>query len=179
MNYFIGINPPEEYKSRISAFRNKWKNNFIDDIVEPHITLKAQGGLTEDLSWLSGIKKVCAETEPFRIQLSEARFFGEEILYLHAPSNDLHSLHDKLVHAVSPSEELIEKYFELEQFVPHLTLAKTTYGVTKKELKDMAAVAEMEIGPFPLIEVNSIRVYKEEGMNRYMIYKDIPLGGKD
>ncbi|MBN8191814.1 hypothetical protein JI667_06580 [Bacillus sp. NTK074B] len=50
MNYFIGINPPEEYKSRISAFRNKWKNNFIDDIVEPHITLKAQGGLKEGTS---------------------------------------------------------------------------------------------------------------------------------
>ncbi|MFP3472788.1 2'-5' RNA ligase family protein, partial [Micrococcus sp. SIMBA_144] len=79
----------------------------------PHITLKAQGGLTEDLEWVSRIKKVCSEIEPFRIQLEEAMFFGEEILYLSAQSEDLHKLHEKIVHSVEPSKELIEKYFEL------------------------------------------------------------------
>ncbi|MEN2766282.1 hypothetical protein [Ornithinibacillus xuwenensis] len=46
MQYFIGIVPSEEYSMKIIAFRNKWTNNSIHDVVEPHITLKAQGGLT-------------------------------------------------------------------------------------------------------------------------------------
>ena len=176
MKFFIGIIPPEEYQNRISDFRNKWKNNYIDDIVEPHITLKAQGGLTEDLKWVSRIKKVCSEIEPFCIQLEKAMFFGEEILYLSAQSEDLHKLHKKMVHSVDPSKELIEKYFELDHFIPHLTLGKTTYGLTKQDLKDMAATTEKEIGPYPILDVNFIRIYKESEPNKYVKFLDLPLG---
>lgn len=43
--YFIGIVPPKEYLKRIELFQTKWMNHLG---VEPHITLKAQGGLTPD-----------------------------------------------------------------------------------------------------------------------------------
>ncbi|MCA1057687.1 2'-5' RNA ligase family protein [Rossellomorea aquimaris] len=177
MKFFIGIIPPEEYKDRISAFRNRWKNNRIDQIVEPHITLKAQGGLTENLKWISRIKEVCSETEPFRIELNKAMFFGEEILYLSALSEDLHKLHEKIVNSVEPSK-VIEKYFELDHFVPHLTLGKTTYGLTKQDLKDMAAVVETEIGPYPVLDVNFIRIYREMEQNKYVKFDDLYLGDK-
>ena len=176
MTFFIGIIPPDEYKKRVSAFRNDWENHYIDEIVEPHITLKSQGGLTEDLKWLNRIKRVCSETSPFCIKLDQPMFFGEEILYLSAQSDELHILHGKLVGAVTPSKELVKKYFELEDFVPHLTLGKTAYGLTKKELKEMAALAESEIGPFPVIDVSFIRIYQEVESGRYEEFKDIPLG---
>ncbi len=57
MKYFIGIVPMAEYKSKVSAFRSRWGNNNTDEVVEPHITLKAQGGLTKDLKWLSKVKR--------------------------------------------------------------------------------------------------------------------------
>ena len=60
MEFFIGIVPPEDYKEQISVFRNKWAktfrnrwdNNGFRDPVEPHITIKAKSGLTEDMNWL-------------------------------------------------------------------------------------------------------------------------------
>jgi hypothetical protein len=45
VEYFIGIVPPEEYMKRIECFQRRWMNYLG---VEPHITLKAQGGLTSD-----------------------------------------------------------------------------------------------------------------------------------
>ena len=41
--YFIGIAPPAEYLERVEHFQRKWMNFLF---VEPHVTLKAQGGLT-------------------------------------------------------------------------------------------------------------------------------------
>ncbi|MFP3338712.1 hypothetical protein R0J91_12070, partial [Micrococcus sp. SIMBA_131] len=97
-------------------------------------------------------------------------------LYLSAQSEDLHKLHEKIVHSVEPSKELIEKYFELDYYVPHLTLGKTTYGLTKQDLKDMAATTEKEIGPYPILDVNFIRIYKESEPNKYVKFLDLPLG---
>ncbi|WP_205418608.1 2'-5' RNA ligase family protein [Paraliobacillus sediminis] len=176
MKYFIGIVPMDEYKSKVSAFRSKWENNNIDEVVEPHITLKAQGGLTQDLKWLSKVKKVCSETNSFHLKLEKPMFFGEDILYLSASSNNLLELHSKIVNAVAPSQELIEKYFELDNFVPHMTLGKTNYGLSKQELKDMAKSVEEEIIPYPKLNVNFVRVYQEMEPNKYIKYVDIPFG---
>ena len=175
MKYFIGIVPPEEYKIKITEFRDKWKNNSISDVIEPHITLKAQGGLTTDEKWLSIVKEVCFKTKPFQISLAKPMFFGEEILYLSTTSKELQTLHEIIVREIDLPNDLIEKYFELDNFVPHMTLGKTTYGLTKQELNNMAKLAEKELDPFPTFEVSSVRVYKESDPNRYLKYVDIPL----
>ncbi|MCA1063737.1 2'-5' RNA ligase family protein [Rossellomorea sp. AcN35-11] len=175
MKYFIGIVPPEEYKIKVVEFRDKWKNNSISDVVEPHITLKAQGGLTTDEKWLSIVKEVCYKTKPFLISLAKPMFFGEEILYLSTSSKELQTLHEIIVREIDPPNELIEKYFELDNFVPHMTLGKTTYGLTKQELINMARLAVKELVPLPAFEVSFVRVYKESDPNRYIKYVDIPL----
>lgn len=41
MKYFIGITPPDDYKEKIVAFRDRWASNRLNDVVEPHITVKA------------------------------------------------------------------------------------------------------------------------------------------
>ncbi|GAA0592904.1 hypothetical protein GCM10009001_06260 [Virgibacillus siamensis] len=174
MQYFIGIVPPDEYMSRIKKFRQKWKNNSIDEVVEPHVTLKAQGGLTADKKWLPVVKNVCRNFKPFQLALGEPKFFDDDILYLGARSEKLFELHCKIVKALSPAQDLIKKYFELDDFVPHLTLGKTNYGLTFQDLKVMAVSAVEELGPFPTFEVNFVTVYQEVD-TKYKKMEDIPL----
>lgn len=52
MQYFIGIVPPDEYLERIVSFQKRWSSNGLPDVVEPHVTVKAQSGLTLDMAWL-------------------------------------------------------------------------------------------------------------------------------
>ncbi|MBW9234472.1 2'-5' RNA ligase family protein, partial [Leptospira santarosai] len=142
MQFFIGIVPSDEYKMKLIEFKQKWRNNRITDVVEPHITLKAQGGLTSDEEWISKVIEVCHNFNPFQITLDQPMFFGDDILYLSANSNELIDLHRRIVQEVSPSQDLIKKYFELDDFVPHMTIAKTTYDLSKLDLIDMKELAE-------------------------------------
>ncbi|MRG85916.1 2'-5' RNA ligase family protein [Salinibacillus xinjiangensis] len=175
MQYFIGIVPPDDYKDKIINFQKQWDSNDIMDVVEPHITLKAQGGLTEDEEWIAKVKTICKSYPSIHLSIHEPKFFGDDILYLSASSNELFSLHEKIVQAISPSDELINQYFELENFVPHMTLAKTHYGLSKQELRRMAKRAENELTPYPSFEVSFVRVYQEKENNEYVKYMDIPL----
>jgi 2'-5' RNA ligase len=179
VEYFIGIVPPEEYMKRIEHFQRRWMNYLG---VEPHITLKAQGGLTPDKKWIDKVKKVCENFKPFQISLGKPMYFGDSILYLSVNSNNLHTLHQKIVREISPSDDLIKRYFELDDFVPHLTLGKEQYsgnistGISKQELKDMEKLAEKELTPYPNFEVNFIRIYELNiEKQRYDRYLDIPL----
>ncbi|MCA1054066.1 2'-5' RNA ligase family protein [Rossellomorea aquimaris] len=178
--YFIGIVPPQRELDHIEQFQSRW---IPRSGVEPHITLKAQGGLASDLAWLDKIKKVCSDFKPFRLSLDKPKYFGDNILYLSVNSADIHQLHQKIVQAVAPSEDSIQQYFELDAFVPHLTLGKEAYGgsissgLTKSELREMEKAAEVELTPYPEFDVNFIRVYElniEE--QRYIKYLDIFLG---
>ncbi|MEH6891977.1 hypothetical protein V7024_20295 [Bacillus sp. JJ864] len=40
------------FKEKIIKVQHRWENNLLVDVVEPHITVKAQGGLTADLDGL-------------------------------------------------------------------------------------------------------------------------------
>lgn len=128
--YFIGIVLPEEYLERVQQFQNRWMGNVG---VEPHITLKAQGGLSPDRKWLDEVKGVASRFRPFSLSLGEPAYFGGTILYLTVHSPDLFDLHREVVQAVSPSPEEIRQYFELEAFVPHLTLGKELYPSSIRE----------------------------------------------
>ena len=72
--YFIGIVPPNDYLVRIEEFQSRW---IKQSGVEPHITLKAQGGLTPDKKWIDQIKKVCKDFKPFQLSLGAPKYFGE------------------------------------------------------------------------------------------------------
>ncbi|MFK8794517.1 2'-5' RNA ligase family protein [Planococcus plakortidis] len=175
MKYFIGIVPPDKFKSRLSRFRKQWPDNQIDEVVEPHITLKAQGGLTPDESWLEDVRKACKETERFAAVIGGTAFFGKDILYLQVDSQELKKLHERLVVIIEPTDEMIAQYFELDQFVPHLTLAKTNYGLSAPQLKEMAQLVSQELETCRF-EVDSIRIYQENGSGAYRRYMDIPFG---
>ena len=175
MQYFIGIVPPDEYKEKIIKVQQRWENNLLVDVVEPHITVKAQGGLTADLEWIEKLKKVCANFSTFNVSLNQPMFFGESVLFLGVSSEKIFELHQKIVNAISPDNELIKKYMELDNYVPHLTMGQTHWGLSSKELKTMAKITEKELSPYPTFEVNFIRIYQEIETNKYVKYLDIPL----
>ncbi|MFS1518845.1 2'-5' RNA ligase family protein [Bacillus sp. SCS-151] len=175
MQYFIGIVPPEEYIKKIMKFQLQWENNELPNVVEPHITVKAQGGLTSDKDWLKDVEKVCEDTTPFKLKLSKVDFFEENVLFLCVESRELYKLHKEIVNAVSPEKDLIKKYMELDDYFPHLTLGQTHWGLSREELRDMAELTEEKLSPYPTINVDSLRVYQEIESNKYVKYLDIHL----
>ncbi|MBS3681281.1 2'-5' RNA ligase family protein [Ornithinibacillus massiliensis] len=175
MQYFIGIVPPDSYKEKVATFRGNWTTHWINKAVEPHITLKAQGGLTPDEKWISKVKKLCEIIEPFHITIGKPKFFFDNILYLSIESDELTALHKKLVQTIAPSPELIKRYFEMDDFIPHMSLGKTYYGMSTEELQDMARLAGEKITPYPMFKVDFIRIYREIEPQIYEKYIDIPL----
>ncbi len=172
LQYFIAIVPPDNYKKEIIKFQNQW----ISVNQEPHITVKAQGGLNSDTTWLEDIKKVCNNFQSFYLSITEPTFFGKSVLFQGVESKEVFELHHKLVKSVAPSEDLIKRYFELGDFTPHLTLGQTNWGLTEKDLEAMSNKAKTQLRPYhPTFEVNYIRVYKEVEPNRYDVFLDIPL----
>ncbi|WP_167555375.1 2'-5' RNA ligase family protein [Gottfriedia acidiceleris] len=174
MQYYIGIVPPDDLKKKIVNFQQQWENNRLVEGVEPHITVKAQGGLTPDMKWLEGVKTECENFLPFEVTISNPKFFGEDILFLSVDSDELTKLHERLVESVSPSKELIKTYFELDEYFPHLTLGQTHFGLTNLELNDMAKKAIKELIPASTFKVEFIRVYKSTEIG-YLKFIDIPL----
>ncbi|WP_456278983.1 2'-5' RNA ligase family protein [Bacillus sp. AK128] len=175
MQFFIGIVPPEEYKEKIKKFQRNWASNSLPDVVEPHITVKAQGGLNTEKNWLKEVEKICQGTSPFKLTLNKPAFFGEVVMYLTVDCREIYELHRKIVNVISPGNELIKKYLELEHYVPHLTLGQTNWGLTNLELKEMARIAEEELSPYPTFIIDFLRVYQEVEPHKYRKLLDIQL----
>lgn len=175
MQYFIGIVPPDDYKEQIVSFRNRWASNRLTDVVEPHITIKAQGGLTEDLGWLENVREICSSVQGFQISLSEPATFGTAVIFLSVESKEIYDLHKRLVYTVSPSPELIKRFLELDRFHPHLTLGQTHWGMKESEIEEMKLATRNALAPFPTFNVRYIRVYKEIEPNKYVPFEDIQL----
>ncbi|KUP06894.1 hypothetical protein Q75_06675 [Bacillus coahuilensis p1.1.43] len=176
MKYFIAIVPPAKLMNQIIQFQRKWENNRIQHVAEPHITVKAQSGLTEDLNWLESIRNVLVDVEGFDLTLKEPRFFSNAVLYIHSDSEELDYLHRRLMNAVSPATEERLMYMEDDRFIQHLTIGQTRWGLTEKELREMREQIEGEIPMNITFRVNYLRVYHEVEENVYCKYLDLPLG---
>ncbi|WP_339224878.1 DUF4303 domain-containing protein [Paenibacillus sp. FSL H8-0332] len=108
----------------------------------------AQGGLYQDLEWLQHVKRVCSSCSPLELSLNAPISIGDSVIGLGVRSQHLSELHSRLVRAVSPSPELIARYFELDSYLPHLTLGQTGWGMNGSELIEMQALARTELTPF-------------------------------
>jgi 2'-5' RNA ligase len=175
MQYFIGIVPPDEYLERVVAFQKRWLSNGLPNVVEPHVTVKAQSGLTLDMAWLGKVKVIRSSFSKFQLALSEPALFGNQVIFLSVQSNELLELHKKLVNVVTPSKELMQRYVELDLFTPHLTLGQTYWGMKESEILEMKSEAGDVLAPFPTFTVSYVRVYKEVQPNKYQLYEDIKL----
>lgn len=118
MQYLIGIVPPVELTDNIIHFRNHW----CYEATEPHITIKAPGGLSENCTWLDDVRGVIGNYYAFDIKIGEVGKFGESVVYFKVISDTIDELHRNLVSVISPSTEDIKRDFELNNFIPHLTI---------------------------------------------------------
>jgi 2'-5' RNA ligase len=173
--YFIAVMPPEGYAERVKQFQS---NQGIQQI-EPHITVKAQGGLTPDEKWIAKIEEICSQFPTFELALGEPNMFSEAVLYLTVQSEEVKRLHKEIVRAIHPSEELVQQYFELDSYIPHMTIAQTKNGLLVNQLVDLKGKAEQQLSPFPIFEVQLIRIYKKVNPDEgYIKLKDIEFSHK-
>jgi 2'-5' RNA ligase len=130
--------------------------------VEPHITVKSQGGLGEDRAWLPRVEAAVKNFDKFRISFDGIGSFREDVVFLKpAFSQGLINLHKVLLDAVGPYEDLAGKYFENDRYSPHLTLGGIKWGLNKGELVLMMERAQDELRNLPDFEINSMRIYQK------------------
>ncbi|MDQ0205368.1 2'-5' RNA ligase family protein [Alkalicoccobacillus murimartini] len=175
MSYFIGIVPPDHILKTIISLQTKWKENQIIHVAEPHITVKAQSGLTNDKGWIGKINDIGTNFKPFLINLGKPDFFGESVLYLTVESNDINELHQTIIKTLSPNPDDLVKYLEGELYIPHLTLGQTQFGMSYEELKKMYLDTE-KFEKFSF-EVRFLRIYVETNNGRYEKLIDVDLLG--
>ncbi len=178
MKFFIGIVPPLATKERIVEFQKSFPSNNVPRMYEPHITLKAPSGLSEDKTWLAPLMTLIGNHAPFLVKLEGLGHFEDRVLFLNpAFSEGLMDLHQKLVALLNPDEEAKKKYFEGALYEPRLTLGETTWGgMTKEELEIMRKKADTEFYTVSPFLVTSVRLYQKEGNGDiYQKLFDIPL----
>lgn len=178
MKFFIGIVPPLATKERIFEFQKSFPSNKVPYFNEPHITLKAPSGLSEDKSWLAPLMTLVGGHAPFEIKFEGLDGFDDKVLFLNpALSEGLMDLHNKLIALLNPDAEAREKFFEGSLYHPHLTLGEITWGgMTTDELGLMKKKAEIEFYDTPPFLVTSVRLYQKDlGDEVYQRFLDIPL----
>ena len=173
MEFFIGIVPSQEISKKIIGFQKKF---FYKEVVEPHITIKTQSGLTEDKLWIEKIQNYLKEQKVFSVKLGDTQWFRDEVLFLSVQSEDVHKIHYDLIEIINPSLELRKKYFEDRKYTPHLTLGEIRYGLSKNELASMKTEAKQELNNLTEFEVFFARIYiKLADSAKYNKFLDIPL----
>ena len=160
MEYFIAITPPTEQGEEIIRFQKRWPGNRLPDLVEPHITIKSQAGLSDDELWVDSVKGICESFPIFSVSIKSVNCFGTSVVYLGVESKKIKELHSRIVRAISPDPETSRKYFELDLYEPHLTLGAKEYGVSEIELSEMKKLAKNCLHDFQPFVVNLLRVYK-------------------
>jgi 2'-5' RNA ligase len=149
-------------------------------MVEPHITVKAQGGLSEDKGWISSVKKAVQGYPNFHISMVDVGNFGENVVFLTpSPTRELSDLHKILMNTIKPGDELTKKYFEGANYHFHLTLAGTSWGMTSQELLLVKEGAKDKLLKLPKFKVSFIRVYEKKiSGGKYEKLIDIPFQDK-
>lgn len=172
--YFIGIVPPKEIYNQILGIQQQYGNNKA----EPHITIKAQGGLTQDRGWIGEVSKVAKAFSPFPVKLTQTGTFGSDVLFFAVESPLLVKLHHQLIQRLRTPQALLTQYFEKESYTPHLTLGQASHGYSKDDLATMRKLADSLLTNGAVeFKVSYLRVYQrliEAG--DYHKFKDIKLG---
>jgi 2'-5' RNA ligase len=176
MNYFIGVVPPADIKEKVLSFQRSFPHNDLPDRLEPHITLKAYAGLTDDLDWVPKVKAVIKEHHSFSVTLDGVGGFGDSFIFLKPTSSDaLDALHRAFVQVIQPSAEESAECFEKESYHPHLTLG-TKWSMPANELAEMKEKAPRVFSSPITFEVTFIRIFKRETQDHpWVTMEDVAL----
>jgi 2'-5' RNA ligase len=165
MRFFVAVTPPPDLQTRVSEA-------FPGLVVEPHITVKAQGGLDRESRdvWLPKIATVARRTNPVEVTLGGPGMFGDSVLYLSVESAGLAALHAAIMQELEVSEAAARTYFEGDAWVPHLTL-KQGARISPSEFDDTAK----RLLRNPTFVCRSLVLFGEQDQG-YGREKELPLG---
>jgi 2'-5' RNA ligase len=177
MDSFIGVTPPDDIQQRIVRLQTAFACKLV---VEPHITVKTQSGLTDGRVWLKPVENFLRQQTPFRVALTGLltvpKWFWDEALLLGVQSPGIHKIHDDLLRLINPDEKLRHKYFEDRPYVPHLTLADRSYGISRETLCSMEAQAKHDFIDLPPFQVTFARIYQQANpAEPYTTLLDVPF----
>ena len=175
MKFFIGVVPPPDVYAQLHQIQNQFGNNRL----EPHITIRPPVSPLQLEPWLKPIERVCAQAQPFDIQLTGTGFFGERVLFVSVQSPGLNNLYYVMLPALRTFEP-DELRKEEDSFRPHLTLGRKWCGFTASDFAAMKQLADQYLQADAIaFKVTQIRVYyKPDNHGRFEKYRDISLSNQ-
>ncbi len=181
---FIAINLPEETKSKLVKFQEKWRDleaKSINWVIKPnlHITLLFLGYMNDDEMYevCKIMKQVAKRHQPFFINLERIiagpsnaapRMFWVE----GAKSQELAELQKDLEESIAG-----RVYFRKENRVyrPHITLARFKYEVAKK-LRNLSGVNEPLNTEIPVERIDLMQSNLKRTGPEYVLLESVELG---
>lgn len=162
VKYFIAIPILDEPSEKIKNFQRAFSAKSII-MAEPHVTVKAQGGLSGDEKWVSKIKEVIEKTNCFELTLSSVETFGNKVILLKAePFEKLFQIHKICVDEINPTEADIKKYHELGSYIPHSTLFEVDVKEDHSRFLEIFNSAKRTFNEKITFKVSTIRIYKQD-----------------
>jgi 2'-5' RNA ligase len=173
MKFFVGIVPPSNISEQISSIQDQFGNNRL----EPHITLRPPVTLVNETKWLETVEDLCRNLSSFPIQLTGTGNFGKRVLFLEIQSTELIELEAKLTKAIKQFEEEQNKPSDQKHYHPHLTLGRSWCGFSAEDFKQMRILADQYLSKEPCyFTVGFLRIYyKPKNNEGYKIFKDVQL----
>ena len=171
MKFFAGIVPPPELYNAIVNIQQQ----FGDNRLEPHITLRPPVNPTDETSWLYNIKTACSCFKPFTVNLPATGYFGKRVLFIGVESEELSALYKVVKNAIKPFEPAGKQ--DNRPYHSHLTLGRSWCGFTKNDFDKMKVLADNLLvnQPFAFV-ADFVRIYHKPGGNkRYEKLEDVPL----
>lgn len=171
--YFIGIVPPDDIYQAVLHIQEQ----FGDNRLEPHITVRAPVNVANETAWLQAIENVCSSFSPVYIELPATGHFGNRVLFIAVKSERLGIMHDAMIQAIETFEQPDQNQQEHESFHPHLTLGRAWCGFTRQDFAAMKTMADEYLRNEPVAFVaKSVRIYhKPASEKRYEALKDVLL----
>ena len=173
--YFIGIVPPVEIQNRIQEFQRQNRRNLFPKRVEPHITVKAPGGLAVDESWLPAVRKAVGDLQGFDISFGGIGYFGDRVLFIEAKAPELQELNEALVKATNTPIEILAEFKE-DKYHGHLTLGLRDKKFPDSDLLLAGERAKRELANLPPFRADFVRVFKKIDFGAWEKMEDIPFG---
>lgn len=175
LQYFIGIVPPKNIYEKITQLRQEWGYSAT----EPHITIKSSGGLNDIKNWMSKVSEIVSDYKAFDISVKGIDYFGDSVLFYKILSEEILNLHKQIVKAVYPTDQEIKDGFELDHYIPHLTIMKHKRGYKHLPLHQIELNAKEILNNEYVFKSHFVRVFgrHNEGKN-YVKIIDIPFRSK-
>lgn len=160
MQYFIGIVPPKEISSIVNQLRKKWGYKAT----EPHITIKAPVGLQNIGHSVDQIKNTIRHFGELTVSIDGVDFFNESVLFYRVHSEKIKELHFQIVKTIDLHGKMSTR-FELDNYIPHLTIMKHKKGYEELPLGKIAVEASQIMQGNYVFTPQFIRIYRRQNNN--------------